>query len=228
MPARTAERKFGRVGLPIRTLGEERGDAVGALGVEQRADDIDEPAARLHQLGGDGENVRLRRRETLERGRIEPPARLGIAPPGACPRAGRIDQHRVGLAAPRIERGELLARIEQHRLRNQRPRPFGPRAKLRQAAAVGVGGGGKTLALAADMANGGTLIAADTDRDRVSQLAPRAERAGALVAETVLLDPGKELDALDAWRGKADAVLVDAPCSGTGTWRRNPEARWRP
>jgi 16S rRNA (cytosine967-C5)-methyltransferase len=89
------------------------------------------------------------------------------------------------------------------------------------------GGGGKTLALAAAMANGGTLIAADTDRGRLSQLAPRAERAGALVAETVLLDPGKELEALDTWRGGADAVLVDAPCSGTGTWRRNPEARWR-
>jgi 16S rRNA (cytosine967-C5)-methyltransferase len=89
------------------------------------------------------------------------------------------------------------------------------------------GGGGKTLALAAAMANGGALIAADTDRGRLSQLGPRAERAGALVAETVLLDPGKELEALAAWRGKADAVLVDAPCSGTGTWRRNPEARWR-
>jgi len=89
------------------------------------------------------------------------------------------------------------------------------------------GGGGKTLALAAAMANGGALVAADTDRARLSQLGPRAERAGALVAETVLLDPGKELKALDKWRGKADAVLVDAPCSGTGTWRRNPEARWR-
>jgi 16S rRNA (cytosine967-C5)-methyltransferase len=89
------------------------------------------------------------------------------------------------------------------------------------------GAGGKTLALAAAMANGGTLVAADTDRNRLSHLAPRAERAGALVAETVLLDPGKEIEALDAWRGTADAVLVDAPCSGTGTWRRNPEARWR-
>lgn len=89
------------------------------------------------------------------------------------------------------------------------------------------GAGGKTLALAAAMANQGTLVAADTDRARLSRLAPRAERAGALVAETVLLDPGRELEALAAWRGKADAVLVDAPCSGTGTWRRNPEARWR-
>ena len=89
------------------------------------------------------------------------------------------------------------------------------------------GAGGKTLALAAAMAGGGTLIAADTDRGRLSRLAPRAERAGALIAETVLLDPGREAEGLAAWQGKADAVLIDAPCSGTGTWRRNPEARWR-
>jgi 16S rRNA (cytosine967-C5)-methyltransferase len=89
------------------------------------------------------------------------------------------------------------------------------------------GAGGKTLALAAAMENGGTLIAADTDRTRLSRLAPRAGRAGALVAETVLLNPAHELEALADWRDKADAVLVDAPCSGTGTWRRNPEARWR-
>lgn len=89
------------------------------------------------------------------------------------------------------------------------------------------GAGGKTLALAAALANDGTLIAADTDRGRLSRLAPRAERAGARIAETVLLDPGRELEALAQWKGQADAVLVDAPCSGTGTWRRNPEARWR-
>lgn len=89
------------------------------------------------------------------------------------------------------------------------------------------GAGGKTLALAAAMDNRGTLVASDTDRGRLSRLAPRANKAGAGMVETVLLDPGKELRALAQYRGQADAVLVDAPCSGTGTWRRNPEARWR-
>ena len=89
------------------------------------------------------------------------------------------------------------------------------------------GGGGKTLALAAAMDGLGRLIASDTDRVRLSRLGPRAERAGAAMIETILLDPKRELEALSDLTGQADAVLVDAPCSGTGTWRRNPEARWR-
>lgn len=89
------------------------------------------------------------------------------------------------------------------------------------------GAGGKTLALAAAMENRGRLIACDVDRGRLSRLAPRAERAGVTIAETLLLDPGREAAALAEWQGKADCVLVDAPCSGTGTWRRNPESRWR-
>ena len=89
------------------------------------------------------------------------------------------------------------------------------------------GAGGKTLALAAAMDNRGTLIAADTDRNRLSRLAPRAERAGAGMIETRLINPRQELEMLADLHGAADAVLVDAPCSGTGTWRRNPEARWR-
>jgi 16S rRNA (cytosine967-C5)-methyltransferase len=89
------------------------------------------------------------------------------------------------------------------------------------------GAGGKTLALAAAMDNRGTLIAADTDRGRLSRLTPRANCAGATIVETVLLDPGKEAAGLAEWAGRGDAALVDAPCSGTGTWRRNPEVRWR-
>ena len=89
------------------------------------------------------------------------------------------------------------------------------------------GGGGKTLALAAAMDNLGRLIASDTDRGRLSRLAPRAERAGATIIETRLLDPKREFETLADLEGQADAVMIDAPCSGTGTWRRNPEARWR-
>jgi 16S rRNA (cytosine967-C5)-methyltransferase len=88
------------------------------------------------------------------------------------------------------------------------------------------GAGGKTLALAAEMAASGRLIACDTDRARLSQLPPRADRAGAMV-ETRLLNPGGEAGALADLMGGCDAVLIDAPCSGSGTWRRNPESRWR-
>jgi len=89
------------------------------------------------------------------------------------------------------------------------------------------GAGGKTLALADHMADEGRLIAADVNRARLSKLPPRARRAGVEIIETRLLDPGMEAAALVDLRGRCDIVLVDAPCSGTGTWRRNPEARWR-
>lgn len=89
------------------------------------------------------------------------------------------------------------------------------------------GGGGKTLAIAAQMAGRGRILATDTDRPRLSRLAPRAARAGVTIAEPRLLDPGKEAAMLSDVASQADWVMVDAPCSGTGTWRRNPEARWR-
>jgi len=89
------------------------------------------------------------------------------------------------------------------------------------------GAGGKTLALAARLGNSASIIAADTDKRRLGNLAPRAERAGAAIDQIVLLDPTREMRALGNWAGKADHVLVDAPCSGSGTWRRSPEGRWR-
>lgn len=87
------------------------------------------------------------------------------------------------------------------------------------------GAGGKALALAA-AAPRATVLASDSNRARLSKLAPRAERAGAAI-ETRLLNPPRELEELDDWRSTANVVLVDAPCSGSGTWRRNPEGRWR-
>jgi 16S rRNA (cytosine967-C5)-methyltransferase len=87
------------------------------------------------------------------------------------------------------------------------------------------GAGGKALALTA-AAPAANILATDTNRLRLSKLLPRAARAGAAV-ETRLLNPPNELAELADLRGRADLVLVDAPCSGSGTWRRNPEGRWR-
>lgn len=87
------------------------------------------------------------------------------------------------------------------------------------------GAGGKALALAAT-APDATILATDSNRSRLAKLAPRAERAGARI-EARLLNPPNELAQLTDWHGAADLVLVDAPCSGSGTWRRNPEGRWR-
>lgn len=89
------------------------------------------------------------------------------------------------------------------------------------------GAGGKTLALAAKTGNAASIIACDTDKRRLGNLAPRAARAGAQIDHIILLDPNREREALAPWLGKADRVMVDAPCSGSGTWRRQPEGRWR-
>jgi len=87
------------------------------------------------------------------------------------------------------------------------------------------GAGGKALALAG-AAPAATIIACDTNRDRLAKLGPRAVRAQATITAR-LIDAGREGAMLADLAGKADLVLVDAPCSGSGTWRRNPEGRWR-
>jgi 16S rRNA (cytosine967-C5)-methyltransferase len=89
------------------------------------------------------------------------------------------------------------------------------------------GAGGKTLALAAEMANRGRILASDADRGRLRRMAPRLQRANVRIVAPRLLNPGRETEMLADLAGRADLVLVDAPCSGTGTWRRNPETRWR-
>lgn len=89
------------------------------------------------------------------------------------------------------------------------------------------GAGGKTMPIAAAMKNKGRLIACDVHEGRLKRATLRFRRAGLHNIETRVLSTES-----DPWvkrhKGKFDAVLVDAPCSGTGVWRRNPDARWRP
>lgn len=86
------------------------------------------------------------------------------------------------------------------------------------------GGGGKTLALAAQMQNKGQIYAYDIDAKRLSALSPRLKRSGAHNVQ--LVDPRGE-DSLSGLLGEMDVVFVDAPCTGTGTWRRRPDSKWR-
>jgi 16S rRNA (cytosine967-C5)-methyltransferase len=86
------------------------------------------------------------------------------------------------------------------------------------------GGGGKTLALAASLRREGRLIASDVNAKRLDAMRERLERAGAAVEVRELGSEGEGMDDLEA---AADLVFVDAPCSGSGTWRRHPEAAWR-
>lgn len=87
---------------------------------------------------------------------------------------------------------------------------------------LAAGAGGKSLAFAALMDNRGDILAFDIDAKRLKQVGPRARRAGTTIIRTADRRGG------GAWgNGKFDVVLIDSPCSGSGTWRRSPEQKWR-
>jgi 16S rRNA (cytosine967-C5)-methyltransferase len=88
------------------------------------------------------------------------------------------------------------------------------------------GAGGKTLALAAAMRSSGQVYACDVSAARLQRLKPRLARSGATSVQPFGLDSEHD-PKLRRLAGRADLVLVDAPCSGTGTLRRNPELKWR-
>ncbi|MBV9289808.1 MAG: RsmB/NOP family class I SAM-dependent RNA methyltransferase, partial [Hyphomicrobiales bacterium] len=87
------------------------------------------------------------------------------------------------------------------------------------------GAGGKTLALAAAMENHGQIYATDPDGRRLAPIFERLKRAGARNVQ--VRAPRGAADPLADLEGRSDLVLIDAPCSGSGAWRRNPDAKWR-
>ena len=94
-----------------------------------------------------------------------------------------------------------------------------------QVVDLAAGAGGKTLALAAVMENRGQIYATDIDKRQLAPIHERIARAGARNIQ--VRTPRGEADVLADLAGRIDLVLIDAPCTGTGAWRRNPDAKWR-
>lgn len=97
-------------------------------------------------------------------------------------------------------------------------------APRKQVLDLCAGAGGKTLAMAGAMQNSGQIYAYDRDKSQLRPIFERLQRAG--VRNAQVLDAG-DRKALAALGARFDVVLVDAPCSGSGTWRRKPDAKWR-
>jgi 16S rRNA (cytosine967-C5)-methyltransferase len=142
------------------------------------------------------------------------PTAVRIAPPAASDRASPVE------AAPEFEKGWF----EIQDLGSQIAAACAGDVVGKQLLDFCAGGGGKTLALAAAMANKGQLYAYDSDARRLTDTVRRARRAG--VRNLQVRSPIHP-DALDGLEGKMDLVFVDAPCTGSGTWRRHPDAKWR-
>jgi 16S rRNA (cytosine967-C5)-methyltransferase len=139
---------------------------------------------------------------------------LRIDPPAAADRAAPVE------AAPEFEKGWF----EIQDLGSQAAAAAAGDIRGRQVLDFCAGGGGKTLALAAAMGNSGQLYAYDSDARRLTDTVRRAQRAG--VRNLQVRSP-IHAGALAGLESRMDLVFVDAPCTGSGTWRRHPDAKWR-
>ena len=139
---------------------------------------------------------------------------LRILAPLASERAAAVE------TAPEFERGWF----EVQDLGSQWAATMAGDIRGKQVLDLCAGGGGKTLALAAAMANTGQLYAYDSDARRLTDTVRRAQRAG--VRNLQVRSP-IHADALAGLEGRMDVVFVDAPCTGSGTWRRHPDTKWR-
>jgi 16S rRNA (cytosine967-C5)-methyltransferase len=155
--------------------------------------------------------------------------RAGIATrPGAhCDTALVLESRTNLFALESFKRGAMEAQDEGSQLLADLVTAHLPAGRAPFVIDLCAGAGGKTLAIAARLGGRGRIIATDVDGKKLEELRRRARRAGVSNAQAVTLEDGRWPAALDAQRGKADVVFVDAPCSGLGALRRNPEARWR-
>ena len=191
-----------------RAFGEARGEEGAALARRAPVD------LRANRLKGDAERVL----KALQPFGVEPSGRLTdalrITAPTAAERAAPVESE------PEFAKGWF----EVQDLGSQIAAAAAGAIKGHQVLDLCAGGGGKTLALAAAMGSSGQIYAYDRDSKRLSELVTRGQRAG--VRNLQVRSPRKP-GALDDLVGRMDLVFVDAPCTGSGVWRRHPDAKWR-
>jgi 16S rRNA (cytosine967-C5)-methyltransferase len=153
-------------------------------------------------------------------------ASIGAAPAGGLDTAFRIDAPQAADRTPSVEAVPAFSKgwFEVQDLGSQIAAATAGEIKGKQVLDFCAGGGGKTLALAAAMGNSGQIYAHDSDPRRLADTIRRAQRAGVRNLQIRSPIEGEPLKGLE---GKLDVVFVDAPCTGSGTWRRHPDAKWR-
>lgn len=151
---------------------------------------------------------------------------LGAAPAGLMAEALRAPAPAAAERAPALEAAPEFAKgwFEVQDLGSQVAAAAAGKIAGRQVLDLCAGGGGKTLALAAAMANSGQLYAYDAEARRLGETVTRSQRAG--VRNLQVRSPLRS-GALAGLEGRMDLVFADAPCTGSGTWRRHPDAKWR-
>jgi 16S rRNA (cytosine967-C5)-methyltransferase len=151
---------------------------------------------------------------------------MGARPSGVLARALRVPPPDAAERAAAVESLPVFAKgwFEVQDLGSQIAAVAAGAVIGRQVLDLCAGGGGKTLALAAAMANTGQIYAYDTDARRLSEVVTRGQRAGVRNLQVRSPTDSEPLKGLD---GRMDVVFVDAPCTGSGVWRRHPDAKWR-
>ena len=165
---------------------------------------------RINRLKATRESARQRLAQEGVAAEPTPRSPLGLRLSGRAP-LQNLGSFREGWVEPQDEGSQLIALLTAVK----------PGERVVDYCA---GAGGKTLALAAQMQDRGELLACDISASRLKKLRPRLERAGVNSVSGLALP---DAEALARLAGRCDAVLVDAPCSATGIWRRNPELRLR-
>jgi len=191
-----------------RALGESRAAEMAALSERAPVD------LRINLLKTD-----------VERG-AKAVALIGAEPAGVLDTAFRIPAPQAADRTPSVEAVPAFSKgwFEVQDLGSQIAAAVAGDVKGKQVLDFCAGGGGKTLALAAAMDNRGQIYAHDSDARRLADTIRRGQRAGVRNLQIRSPIEGAPLKGLE---GKLDLVFVDAPCTGSGTWRRHPDAKWR-